>query len=48
MNLPIDYTTTTFGTVNNFDFSNVAYGQFSGIIAKRPQEIYYLDHAETI
>lgn len=48
MNLPIDYTTTTFGTVNNFDFSNVAYGQFSGIIAKRPQEIYYLDHAVTI
>ena len=48
MNIPIDYTTTTFGTVNNFDFTNVAYGQFSGIIAKRPQEIYYLDHAVTI
>lgn len=44
MNIPIDYTSTTFGTVNNFDFSNVAYGQFSGVIAKRPQEIYYLDH----
>jgi len=48
MNIPIDYTTTTFGTVNNFDFTNIAYGQFSGIIAKRPQEIYYLDHAVTI
>lgn len=48
MNLPIDYTTTTFGTVNNFDFSNVAYGQFSGVIAKRPQEIYYLDHSVAI
>ena len=48
MNLPIDYTTTTFGTVNNFDFTNVAYGQFSGVIAKRPQEILYLDHSETI
>jgi hypothetical protein len=48
MNLPIDYTTTTFGTVNNFDFSNVAYGQFSGVIAKRPQEVYYLDHSVVI
>ena len=48
MNIPIDYTTTTFGTVNNFDFTNVAYGQFSGIISKRPQEIYYLDHTATI
>ena len=48
MNILIDYTTTTFGTVNNFDFTNVAYGQFSGIIAKRPQEILYLDHSVTI
>ena len=48
MNIPIDYTSTTFGTVNNFDFSNVAYGQFSGVFAKRPREILYLDHAVTI
>ena len=48
MNIPIDYTSTTFGTVNNFDFTNVAYGQFSGIIAKKPLEIYYLDNAVTI
>ena len=48
MNIPIDYTSTSFGTVNNFDFSSVAYGQFSGVIAKRPLEIYYLDHSVVI
>lgn len=45
MNIPVDYTSTSFGTVNNFDFTNVAYGQFSGVIAKRPAEIIYFDHA---
>lgn len=45
MNIPVDYTSTSFGTVNNFDFTNVAYGQFSGVIAKRPAEILYFDHA---
>ena len=45
MNIPVDYTATAFGTVNNFDFTNVAYGQFSGVIAKRPAEMLYFDHA---
>ena len=45
MNIPVDYTSTSFGTVNNFDFTNVAYGQFSGVIAKRPAEMLYFDHA---
>lgn len=48
MNIPIDYTSTSVGTVNNFDFSSVSYGQFSGVIAKRPKEIYYLDHSVVI
>lgn len=48
MNIPIDYTSTSYGSANNFDFASVAYGQFSGVIAKRPLEIYYLDHAVTI
>lgn len=48
MNIPIDYTSTSFGSANNFDFASVAYGQFSGVIAKRPLEIYYLDHTVTI
>lgn len=44
MNIPIDYTTTTFGTINNFDFNSVAYGQFTGVIAKRPKEILYFSY----
>jgi len=44
MNIPIDYTTTTFGTANNFDFGSVAYGQFTGVIAKRPKEILYFSY----
>lgn len=48
MNIPIDYTSTSFGSANNFDFASVAYGQFSGVIAKRPLEIYYLDNTITI
>lgn len=48
MNIPIEYTSTTFATANGFDFANVAYGQFSGIIAKRPLEIMYFDNTVTL
>jgi len=48
MNIPIDYTSTSFATGNGFDFASVAYGQFSGVIALRPAEILYFDHAVTI
>jgi len=44
MNIPIDYTSTSFGTSNSFDFSSVAYGQFTGVIAKRPKEILYFSY----
>lgn len=46
-NIPVAYTTTTFGTANGFDFENVAMGQFSSVFAKRPQEILYLDDTHT-
>lgn len=48
MNIPIDYTSTSFATGNGFDFASVAYGQFSGVIALRPAEILYFDHAVDI
>ena len=44
MNIPIDYTSTSFGTGNGFDFASVAYGQFSGVIALRPAEILFFDN----
>lgn len=48
MNIPIDYTSTSFASANNFDFASVAYGQFSGVIAKRPLEIMYFDNTVTL
>lgn len=48
MNIPIDYTSTSFASGNNFDFASVAYGQFSGVIAKRPAEILYFDNTVTL
>ena len=47
LNIPVAYTTTSFGTANGFDFENVAMGQFSGVFAKRPQEILYFDDTQT-
>ena len=47
MNIPVAYTTTAFGTANGFDFENVAMGQFSGVFAKRPQELLYFDDGNT-
>lgn len=42
MNLPVDYTNTLANSVNNFGFQNVGYGQFTGVTAIRPAEMYYL------
>lgn len=45
MNIPVDYTNTLANSIDNFSFQNVGYGQFSGVLALRPREIYYLSHA---
>lgn len=42
--IPVDYTTTITDTVNGFNYSSVAYGQFSSVAAFRPQEILYFDY----
>lgn len=42
--IPVDFTMTQFGTADNFNFYNVAYGQYAGTVVLRPQEILYLDH----
>ena len=44
LNIPVAYTTTSFGTANGFDFENVAMGQFSGVYFKRPLEALYFDN----
>lgn len=43
-NIPMPYTTTTFGTANGYDFENVAMGQISGVYIKHPQEVMYFDN----
>lgn len=42
MDLPVDYTNTLANSINNFSFQNVGYGQFTGLQAYRPLEMYYL------
>lgn len=43
MNLPVDYNNTLAGSIDNFNYQNVGYGQFTGAIAYRPPEVLYLD-----
>jgi hypothetical protein len=40
MDIPVDYTNTLANSLDNFNFQNVAYGQFTGVVAYRPLEIF--------
>lgn len=42
MNIPVDYTNTLANSMNNFQFANVGYGQFTGVVTLKPAELYYL------
>ena len=44
MDLPLDYQTTSGGTMNGFSWENVAFGQFTGVVAQRPKEILYFQY----
>lgn len=44
MNIPLDYTNTLANSLDNFSFQNVAYGQFSGVLALRPLELLYFTY----
>lgn len=44
MNIPLDFTLTTPGTANNFDYSSIAYSRFTGLRVFRPKEIQYFDY----
>lgn len=41
MDIPVDYTNTLANSIDNFSFQNVGYGQFTGVLAYRPAELYY-------
>lgn len=41
MSVPLPYTTSLSNSINNFQFENVGYAQFTGVLALRPLELYY-------
>ena len=41
MDIPLQYTNTLANSLDNFMFQNSGYGQFTGVLAYRPAEIYY-------
>lgn len=45
MNIPLDFTLTTPGTANNFDYESVAYSRFTGLRVFREKEMMYMDYA---
>lgn len=45
MDIPVDYTNTLQNTINGFQFQNVGYGQYTGVLAYRPLEMLYFDYA---
>lgn len=42
MSVPLPYTTSLSNSINNFQFQNVGYSQFTGVLALRPQELFYM------
>lgn len=44
MNIPVDYTNTLANSIDNFSFQNVGYGQFTGVQALRPLELFYMSY----
>lgn len=44
MNVPVDYTNTLANSINNFSFQNAAFGEFTGVLAIRPAELYYFKY----
>jgi hypothetical protein len=43
--IPVDYTVTVPNSIEGFTIRNVGYGQHSGVLDARPQEILYMDKA---
>lgn len=44
--IPVDYTVTVPNSIEGWTIRNAAYGQHSGVLSARPQEILYLDKTE--
>lgn len=44
MDIPVDYTGTLANTLDGFNYQNVAYGQFTGVLPYRPLEVLYFSY----
>lgn len=44
MDIPLDYTNTLANSIDNFMFQNAGYGQFTGVLAYRPAELFYMGY----
>lgn len=44
MDIPLDYTNTLANSLDNFMFQNAGYGQFTGVLAYRPLELFYMGY----
>lgn len=44
MDIPVPYTNTLANSLNSFQFQNVGYGQFTGVVSLRPLELFYMDY----
>jgi len=47
LTIPVDMTMNQAYTINGFDFEQLAYGQFSGVLIGRPREVLYFDKTAT-
>lgn len=44
MDIPVQYTNTLANSLDNFNFQNSGYGQFTGVLAYRPLEMMYFQY----
>lgn len=44
MDIPVDYTNTLANSLDNFNFQNAAFGQFTGVLPYRPLEVLYFQY----
>lgn len=42
--IPVDYTNTVANSINNFQFQNAAFGQFTGVGVYKPLEVLYFQY----
>jgi hypothetical protein len=47
MTIPVDFSMLEAGTANNFNWTQPAHGQYSGVLINRKREVLYLDETAT-